>query len=470
MSEWTSFRNKVLLGYLAVMLPLSAVTAVTIGRLESIATAQLEHLRREENGITRVQRLRWNAELLVSAGRGYLISGDPTLLAKLSEVEASFDRWSQELDNEALSPPGRAHFHAVQQAALAFRLAQDELLDLRKRLEGPDKLVLRFEAELLPLRAALGQALDRLIEHKEGVLDLAYAQAERDTAELEQWTYLLLSAVTLLGFGLSFRFATLLGRSYRKEQEALDAARQAVAARDELMGILAHDLRNPLNAISLKAAVLRLGADSEKIRRNAESIEHVTASMAELVNTMLDVRTLEAGSFSVTPTPCDVGSLVQDSIETFTNLAVSKQVRLEQALPRSQLTVAADRERVLQVLSNLFGNALKFTPRGGKISLSVEQKAELVQFSVTDTGPGIDAQHLPHVFERMWKHEAGGMKGTGLGLFIAKAIVDAHGGRIWVESEPRRGSSFHFTLALAPAERQAPPPAQGAHSISPTAP
>jgi signal transduction histidine kinase len=280
----------------------------------------------------------------------------------------------------------------------------------------------------------------------------------------------LLSAVTLLGLGLAWRFATLLGRSYHKEQEALDAARQAVAARDELMGILAHDLRNPLNAISLKAAVLRLGADSDKTRRYAESIEHVTASMAELVSTMLDVRTLEAGRFSVTPAPCDLGQLVQDSVETFTHLAASKGVRLERNLPGSAFLVAADRERVLQVLSNLLGNALKFTPRGGKITLSVEARAGLVQFTVSDTGPGIEPQHQPHVFERMWKYEGGGTKGTGLGLFIAKGIIDAHRGRIWVESEPQRGSSFHFTLPLAPAEKQAPLPAQAAQPISPAAP
>jgi signal transduction histidine kinase len=469
MTDWTSFRNKVLLGYLAVMLPLSAVTAVTIGRLESVATAQLERLRSEENGITRVQRLRWSAELLVSAGRGYLISGDPTLLAKLSEVEASFDRGSQELDNETLSPPGRARFETVQQAARAFRSAQDELLEVRRRLDGPDGLVRRFENELLPLRASLGQALDQLIEHKEQALDLAYAQAERDTAELERWTYVLLTAVTLLGLALAWRFATLLGRSYRKEQEALEAARQAVASRDELMGILAHDLRNPLNAIALKAAVLRLGADSDKARRHAESIEHVTANMAELVDSMLDVRTLEAGRFSVTPVACDVGQLVQDSVETFAHLAASRGVRLEQDLPGSALTVAADRERVLQVLSNLFGNALKFTPRAGKISLTVQRRSELVEFTVTDTGPGIDLKHQPHVFERMWKYEGGGTKGTGLGLFIAKGIIDAHGGRIWVESEPPRGSSFHFTLPLAPGEQQAAAPAQASHAISPTA-
>jgi len=115
----------------------------------------------------------------------------------------------------------------------------------------------------------------------------------------------------------------------------------------------------------------------------------------------------------------------------------------------------ADRERVLQVLSNLLGNALKFTPPGGRIRVDVERQDRMTaRFTVADTGPGVLEQDAPHVFERYWKHETEGKKGTGLGLFIAKGIVDAHGGRIWVEGEPGRGATFRFTLPVA-----APPPA-----------
>jgi signal transduction histidine kinase len=131
-------------------------------------------------------------------------------------------------------------------------------------------------------------------------------------------------------------------------------------------------------------------------------------------------------------------------------------VRLEQSVADAGLAVLADRERVFQVLSNLVGNALKFTPSGGRVSLSVEQQGATVRFAVCDTGPGIPPVSLPRVFDRFWT-ETPGKKGTGLGLFIAKGIVDAHGGRIWVESELGHGATFAFTLPLVdPGTQQVP--------------
>jgi len=110
--------------------------------------------------------------------------------------------------------------------------------------------------------------------------------------------------------------------------------------------------------------------------------------------------------------------------------------------------IHADRERLLQVFSNLIGNALKFTPRGGKVTLVAEQEGNDVRFAVIDTGPGISATQLPHVFERFWGDMTPGVKSTGLGLYIAKEIVTAHGGRIWVASEPGGGAAFYFTIPL----------------------
>jgi signal transduction histidine kinase len=129
-------------------------------------------------------------------------------------------------------------------------------------------------------------------------------------------------------------------------------------------------------------------------------------------------------------------------------LAVAKQVQLETNVRDSGLVIHADRERILQVLSNLIGNALKFSPRGGHVTIAAKRHDDEVQFAVLDTGPGISGEHLSHVFERFWKHETPGIKSTGLGLFIAKAIVEAHGGRIWAESELGHGARFYFTILL----------------------
>jgi signal transduction histidine kinase len=233
------------------------------------------------------------------------------------------------------------------------------------------------------------------------------------------------------------------------------------AARDELMAIVAHDLRNPLGAITMRAALMQKVPDSERVREQAEAVENIAMRMEYLIKTMLDVTTMEAGKFSVSPGRCDVDELLREATEMFETLSASKEVEIEQVVPDQGLAIHADRERVLQVLSNLLGNALKFTPQGGRVTLRAERQGATVRFGVQDTGPGIGRENLPRIFERYWKVETPGKKGTGLGLFIAKGIIDAHGGRIWVESEVGRGSSFYFTLPIAsPAKQQAHATAQ----------
>jgi signal transduction histidine kinase len=198
----------------------------------------------------------------------------------------------------------------------------------------------------------------------------------------------------------------------------------------------------------MKAALLQLGADPEKTRAQAASIEKLGMRMEYLIRSMLDVTTIEAGKFSVMPASCAVDDLLGETMEMFEGLAASKQIRLEPRVREPGLAIHADRERVLQVLSNIIGNALRFTPQGGHVTLSVSRQAEAVRFAVLDTGPGIRREHLSSVFDRFWKDETVPKKGTGLGLFIAKGIIDAHGGRIWVESEPGQGASFYFTLPV----------------------
>jgi signal transduction histidine kinase len=187
----------------------------------------------------------------------------------------------------------------------------------------------------------------------------------------------------------------------------------------------------------------------------AESIEHITGRMEHLIGSMLDAATIEAGRFTISKATFSVDQIVHEALEMFENLAASKRIHLERVAGEAGLVIDADRERALQVISNLVGNALKFTPQGGHVTVSAEHHGDLVLFSVSDTGCGIASQDIPRVFDRYWKQETRGQKGTGLGLFIAKGIVDAHGGRIWVESEPGHGATFRFSLPAAESARAA---------------
>jgi signal transduction histidine kinase len=438
-----SFQAKALLGYVVLVLLLMLGMSLSVRRLSSMADEQIERVRAAEQELTLVERLRWRSEVIVSDGRGYLLSGDPALLGRLEASMVQFD------DNvEAVGTPSRPFVAEVEQAANSFRRVQSDLVVSRQRSQETQALIRRFETELLPLRRELGAALGRLVEHEQADLARLYQSAKSTRDRLEFGLDVLRGLLGLVSLAVAWYFATLLGRSYRQELEAKQATAKALAVREEIMGIVAHDLRNPLGAITMKAALLRKTADSDRVREQAQSIENVAMRMEYLIATMLDVTTIEAGKFTVRPAPCPVRDLLSETESMFAPLATSKQVRLERRESDPDLAVHAERERVLQVLSNLVGNALKFTPQAGCVVLAAEREGAVVRFTVLDTGPGIARESLQNVFDRFWKKETPGTKGTGLGLFIAKGIIEAHGGRIWVVSELGHGAKFCFTLPI----------------------
>ena len=242
------------------------------------------------------------------------------------------------------------------------------------------------------------------------------------------------------------------------------AAQDATRARDDLVAIVSHDLRNPIHTINMAAAFLLDVAPpvDRRVtsRRQLEVIQRQANRANRLISDLLDVARIQAGGLAVEPIPVEVRSLVQEALDSATPLATGNQLTLSRDVGEDVSTVSSDRDRVLQVFANLIGNAIKFTPKGGQITIRAESAGAEVRFVVCDTGPGIPPEHLPHVFDRYWQAKSTAKLGTGLGLSIAKGIVEAHGGRIWVESEPGCGASFIFTLPSVPPPP--PPPVRGA--------
>jgi PAS domain S-box-containing protein len=243
-----------------------------------------------------------------------------------------------------------------------------------------------------------------------------------------------------------------------------DAARHATAVRDEVVSLVAHDLRNPLNAITLNAEALSrlcvgLQRQSDPVARRLgrpiESIAHATARMNRLIQDLLDVTRIEAHGLSVETAPIAVAPLIAEVIESQRSLASDASVRLVAEVPDRLPTISADRDRVLQVLENLVGNATKFTAPGGRIVVSAEIRGGAVVFRVADTGAGMPPEAVAHAFDRFWQARARRTGGAGLGLAIVKGIVEAHGGRTWIESEVGRGTTVFFTIPVAEAVRPA---------------
>ena len=233
-------------------------------------------------------------------------------------------------------------------------------------------------------------------------------------------------------------------------------AKAATRARDDMIGIVSHDLRNPLHTITLSSDfLLEMAPEGEvpqTLRKQLEVIRRAAKTANKLIADLLDVTRIEAGRLVVKPRPITAVAVLAEVAEDFMPLAAEKEVELQIVYPPADLCAIADRDRLRQVFSNLVGNALKFTPSGGRITISAAQVGEGVRFAVADTGQGISPEQLARVFDRFWQASRTDGRGVGLGLSIAKGIVEAHGGQMSVSSEPGKGSTFEFTV---PARRGA---------------
>lgn len=229
---------------------------------------------------------------------------------------------------------------------------------------------------------------------------------------------------------------------------ALEQAESATRARDEVVAIVSHDLKNPLNAIQLRVATLMEVPLSDEARRDAlRSIERTTERMDRLINGLLDTRRLDAGQMlTVNPCRARVKDLIKEAGALFQPQAEMEGIRLVCHADDDCPDVQADFERVLQVFWNLVGNAVKFSSEGGSVEIYGRREGKAVRFSVTDTGPGILPEDLPRLFDPYWQAKRTARLGTGLGLHISKALVEAQGGEIRVESCVGKGTTFSFTL------------------------
>ncbi len=232
-----------------------------------------------------------------------------------------------------------------------------------------------------------------------------------------------------------------------------EESRKAVEVRDRILAVVSHDLRNPLGAIDLGAALL---LKNERIRsepipkKQVEAIQRSAHRMDRLISDLLDMSSIQAGQLSLRRELRSVRPLLVEAVEGQEPAAREKGIRIRRSFDvGNQVRALCDYDRFLQVLSNLLGNGIKFCGAGDELTLSAKIEKDQLLMSVVDTGPGMDDEEVERVFELYWHGKGREHRGTGLGLFIARGIVEAHGGRLWVESRPGAGSTFFLTLPLA---------------------
>jgi signal transduction histidine kinase len=258
--------------------------------------------------------------------------------------------------------------------------------------------------------------------------------------------------------GEDLALASELGRRTAlgiENARAFQAAHEAIAAREQVLAVVAHDLRSPLTALRLEVEMLRL----EPVRPLAEEddqalqrVERTVGRMDGLIQDLLDVARLERGALSLDRRPCDGGMLMREAVASLRPLVEGQGLQFDAQGPDTLPAVDLDAGRVLQVVGNLVGNAAKFAPYDGRVGLAWEMVDGELRIEVSDDGPGIPPDQLQHIFGAFWQARHADRRGLGLGLAIVRAITEAHGARIWVESEVGRGTTF---VVAFPASRPA---------------
>jgi signal transduction histidine kinase len=430
------FRRLLLAGIVLVLFITVVTGTVAIIALHG-ATDRYERLGRElAEDLMGVEQLRWQAEQLAAARRDYMRSADPDAKIRITTLSARMHQQLAELHGRNLDPASERELERIDKAAAEFAG------DATAKTEDIDGLMASFDR--------FEQEVTEFVVHQANLFDDDLDRA-RVTSARHELAVLLTTVLGLLAsIGLAAIVMRKLGQQWREAQTATATAKREASARQELLNIVSHDLRSPLTAVTMGAALL---AETQPPNKHVNAIQNAGERMRNLIDNVLDAARLETGTITLHRSKWEVGTLLERAVELFSARAAKAGVTLRVERPAEIVEASGDAERVVQVLSNLISNALKFTPKGGEVVASASQDgpARDITFCVKDTGPGIPPDEQSRLFQRYWQGTEGTQRrhSLGLGLYICKNLVEAHGGKIWVESTPGSGSRFCFTLPTA---------------------
>ena len=352
------------------------------------------------------------------------------------------------LERFVLAERGRARRYAV---AVVLAFGSLLLVHLLNLVEGTQLSSLAVASVVLSaLYGGLGPAL---LDAAITAIGVDYYYAEPVAAMFDSWTsvtrVLTYAAIGVLIAGV----VASLRDAHRRLHGQLEQVERARRERENMLAIVSHDLRTPLSAVLLGIGYLKRvlgeGQGTGNLDGALDAVHRSADSMKRLVDDLLDAARIESGGFRLEPALQRLVPMLEEAVESARLAAQARRIRIDLDAAVGDPVIHCDRQRLGQVLANLIGNAIKFSPEGARVELRVREEGEWLRIVVRDWGPGIAEADLPQVFTRYWQAADTAHMGTGLGLFIARTIVESHGGRISVESRLGEGSTFSVYLRRA---------------------
>lgn len=436
MADSSRFSRRMSLGFVLAFLILLPVVGASLYSLDEIGQEKRILVHKHYDALLAAEKVRANLNQQRALMPIFVLTGDADLLRGFRATHEEFGPLLSALEAET---------------GLTFstlRTSERELYEaaepgITARLNGQSATTVNkfFEKRTRPLAKDAHVMMDEILRDRVKALESAKEDSEASAMQIVRG----LVGVSLVALFALAAILWFLRREVALREKLFLRESELSRARKETVEVVAHDLKSPLATVIMSLDLAQQDAAGESAHLVAMSLR-AARKMNEFILALLDHSKIEAGHLELETAARDPLPLLSEIAGNFRALAQDKRIVLETDVPADMGLVPFDEIRLRQVLCNLLGNALKFTPVGGAILLKAERTGDAVTVSVHDNGPGIEAAALSHVFDRYWQVRATAKDGTGLGLAISKGIIEAHGGKIWAESKPGRGSVFSLSL------------------------
>ncbi len=453
-----NFQKKIFLGFCFSFVSLVVLSACGLYSLDKIVSTKNTIVSVYAEQLLLSEKLRNELSTQLAVMPLFVLTGDSSITHQFQAARGRFRDILQQLQVSNKDIETEALLKTIASTEQEMYEIAQEGMKLRFGGTSKEDVNAFFTRESREETKAATGGIAQLLQKKGEAFENAKLEANRTARRLT----LGLSAVTILTILLFAVIAALATRLLRQKREQDEKRAQLFAhekkisqARKETVEVVSHDLKNPLATMrmSMELLIEEVQAIPGHLPTLHEAVDIAMRSirtMENLIRNLLDHSRIEAGVLAPEIGRHNIRVIIEEILLQFTPLAQQKSIALTAQMELKNPILQCDRGRVEQVLSNLLGNAFKFTPANGQVEIILKSRERDVQITIQDNGPGINPDQLPRIFDKFWQEKSTARQGTGLGLSIAKAFVEAQGGRIWVESEVGRGAQFHFTLPVAP--------------------